>query len=279
VTRTRHRSTLCVAIALAAWFPLASETQTVEVTAEVFGLARTPEQARQEALQRARDEAVARVAGIRISAQQLRLKSEQAGTVHDAFSYLVHSSTHGRIVKEEVTYTTRLQDEIPVYRATLRAEVVLEQGTRDPGFELELWTRPGSHTYRDGESIAIEIASSRDCYLTVLNLHSDGAISLLLPNRYEGANHVSSGETFRLPGQSDGFEIRVQLSPDRRREREQLLVVATLEPVPFVMRENVGAEVVPENERDITLTLLNQWLVRIPVERRVEALWDFEVVE
>jgi hypothetical protein len=279
VTRKRHRSALGVAIALAAWFPLASETQTVEVTAEVFGLARTPEQARQEALQRARDEAVARVAGISIAAQQLRLKSERPGTIRDAFSYLVHTSTHGRIVKEEVTYTTRLQDEIPVYRATLRAEVVLEQGTRDPGFELELETRPASHTYRDGETIAIEIVSSRDCYLTVLNLRSDGSIRFLLPNPYEGANHASSGERYRLPGQSDGFEIHVQLSPDRRREREQLLVVATLDPVPFVMRENVGAEVVPEIERDLTLTLLNQWLVRIPVERRAEALWDFEVVK
>ncbi len=279
MTRTRYRSTLGVAIALAAWIPLASETLTVEVTAEVIGLARTPEQARQEALQRARDEAVARVAGIRIAAQQLRLKSEQPGAVRDAFSYLVHTSTNGRIIKEEVTYSTRLQDEIPVYRATLRAEVVLEQGTRDPGFELELSTRPASHTYRDGEKIVIEISPSRDCFLTVLNLLSDGSIRLLLPNRYSGLERVSSGETIRLPGPSDGFEIRVRLSADRRREREQLLVVATLDPVPFVMPEGVGEELVPEDERDVTLTSLNQWLLRIPVERRVEALWDFEVVE
>ena len=61
------------------------QTHVVEVTATVYGMGRTPEEAKREALQRARDKAVAEVAGIRIAAQQLRLKTEEANAVRDGF--------------------------------------------------------------------------------------------------------------------------------------------------------------------------------------------------
>src|SRR5262245_2334600 len=92
-----------------------AETRLVEVSASVPGTGRTPEQARREALQRARDEAVMRAAGVRVAAQQLRLRSEEGdGTVRDAFSSLVETSAEGHIVEEQVTYRTHLEDDLPV---------------------------------------------------------------------------------------------------------------------------------------------------------------------
>ena len=42
--------------------------------------------------------------------------------------------------------------------------------------------------------------------------------------------------------------------------------------------EAAGDEMVPETDRDAGLTALNRWLLQIPVNRRAEALWDYEVV-
>lgn len=258
-------------------FASSEDTRTVEVTATVHGLGRTPEQARREALRRARDKAIAEVTGVQIAAQQLRLKSEASGTERDTFSYLVHTSTRGRIVHEEVSYRTELVDEIPIYQATLLAEVALEEGARDPGFTVDLRARPDTRTFRDGEEIAIEVTATRDSYLTVLNLRSDGEVAVLFPNRYDDDNRAPAGRTLRLPRPSGGFEMRARLNDGHTGEHEQVLVIATLDPVPFHV-EDPGDEMVPEGDRDVRLTALNRWLLQIPVDRRAEALWDYEVV-
>ena len=59
----------------------------------------------------------------------------------------------------------------------------------------------------------------------------------------------------------------------------RILVIATLDRVPFEMAETDAGEMVPASDSEPALTALNRWLVRIPVDRRVEALWEYEVVE
>jgi hypothetical protein len=257
----------------------AVETRTVQVSAEVHGFGRTPEEGRREALQRARDKAVAEVAGIHIAAQQLRLKSENPDAARDAFSYLVHTSSYGRIVREEVAYETELVDDVPVYRANLSAEVALEEGARDPGFSLDLQTRPRSGVFREGEPIVLELTTTRDCYVTILNIHSDGQVSLLFPNEYDRANHVEAGSALRLPRPGKGFEIHATRGDGPPAVQEQILAVATLDEVPFDLGQEHGEELVPVAELEPAVTSLNRWLLRIPLDRRAEALWSYEVVE
>jgi hypothetical protein len=276
MSRALGITALGAAIVLSGAAASGPETRTVEVTATVHGLGRTPEEARREALHRARDKAVAEVTGVRIAAQQLRLRSEEPGAMRDAFSYLVHTSTQGRIVREEVSYRTELVNDIPIYHASLLAEVVLEDGQRDPGFTVDLRPSPNTRTFRDGEPIVLEMSATRDSYLTVFNVRSDGHVEVLFPNRFDDDNRASAGRTVRLPRPSHGFEIRARLSDGRQRDHEQVLVVATLDPVPY----RVGApgdEIVPESDREPGLTALNRWLLQIPVDRRAESLWDYEV--
>lgn len=257
----------------------AADTRTVTVSASVTGLGRTPEQARREALQRARDRAVEEVAGVRIAAQQMRLKTESGGAVQDAFSYLVHTSTHGRIVSEDVVHRTSLDGDVPVYQVVLQAEVVLEEGVRDPGFDLELALHPRSATLRDGEAVVIEITATRDCYVTVLNVHADGTVSRVFPNAHAPDGGVTAGSALRLGGAGSGFEVRAELAPGSRRDHEQIVAIATLDDVPFRMERVDDDEMVPAVERDLDLTAVNRWLLGIPVDRRIEALWSYEVVE
>lgn len=254
----------------------AAETRVVQVSISVPGTGRTPEQARREALQRARDEAVIEAVGVRVAAQQLRLRSEQAdGTVRDGFSSLVETSTEGRIVEERVTYRTRLENEIPIYDADLVAVVAVEEGARDPGFTLDLASAAGARTLRDGEPLVLQVVASRPCYLTLLRVGEDGSVELVVPNRFAPVIALEPGRAVRIPARSAGFEIRARLPDGRERERERLLAVATLDPVTFALDAPSGGEL--SAAAGETFSALNRWLLRIPVARRAEALWEYEI--
>jgi len=146
--------------------------------------------------------------------------------------------------------------------------VAIEEGTRDPGFTLDLATHPGSRTIRDGESLVLEVTASRRCYLTLIHVGADGTLDLVVPNRFVPEVALDAGRTIRIPGKSAEFEIRAQLPEGRERERERLLAVATLDPVTFPLDVGAGDE---------GFTAFNRWLLRIPVARRAEALWEYEI--
>jgi hypothetical protein len=253
------------------------ETRVVTVSVTVPGTGRTPEQARREALQRARDEAVVRAAGVRVAAQQLRLRSEVDGTVRDGFSSLVETSTEGRIVEEQVTYRTRLENETPIYEATLVAEVELAEGARDPGFTIELSTDTMTRTLRDGEPLILRATASRRCFLTLIQIGEDGALELLLPNRFMAEAGIGAGQSIRIPAKSAGYQIRARVPEGRERERERILAVATLDPVTFALDEQESGELSSDDAAGKGFTALNRWLLRIPVARRAETLWDYEI--
>jgi hypothetical protein len=191
----------------------------------------------------------------------------------------VQTSTFGRIVREQVVYGARLENGVPVYSATLLAEVALEQGTPDPTFTLEFETEPETHAFRAGETIRVWVAASRDCYLTLLNLREDGTVSVLFPNRHAADNRLTAGEGRGLPASSHAFEIRAELAGAGPAGAEQILAVATLDRVSFAPLQSRANPSELAGESNPTLIALNRWLMQIPAERRTEALWNYKVVE
>jgi hypothetical protein len=121
------------------------------------------------------------------------------GDVRDAFSSLVETSAEGRIVEEHVTYRTRLENDMPIYEADLVARVELEEGSRDPGFTLDLASGTGTRVLRDGEPLVLEVTASRRCYLTLIHIGSDGALELLLPNPFLAEMELQAGRTCASP--------------------------------------------------------------------------------
>ena len=53
--------------------------------------------------------------------------------------------------------------------------------------------------------------------------------------------------------------------------------VATLDPVTFTPEAETADELATEDRTVRSFTALNRWLLRIPVARRVESLWDYEI--
>jgi hypothetical protein len=271
------RAALAAALALAT-ARASADTQLVEVSASVVGTGRTPEQARREAVQRAREEALARTVGVRVAAQQLRLRAEAAdGTRRDDFSSLVETSTLGRIVEESVTYRTRLENDEPVFEATIVAVVALDDAATDPGFTIELSTEHPSRTLRDGEPLVLEVTASRSCYLTLIHIGSDGLPGLVVPNRFVPELALEGGRMVRIPGSAARFLIRARVGDGGEHERERILAVATLDPVTFTLDADAGGELSMDAAAEKSFTALNRWLLPIPRARRAEALWEYEI--
>lgn len=254
----------------------------VVVSAEVAATGRTPEEAWREALGKARAEAVARVAGFSVSAQDLRLRSESDERVLDAFSSLVRTSTAGRILDEKVERRSRIDEELGVafYGVTLEALVASQGGTRDPGFRLQIETEPGSPHLREGEELRLSFRSTREGYLTVLNVLSDDRVALLFPNSYDTDRRIGEDEPRPVPGEEArrrGVRLRVFLPEGRDRAAEMVLAVVTRDPLPLDFPAPGDSRELPVLDYQSSAELLNRWLVGIPLDRRTEATWQYVV--
>jgi len=260
-----------------------SEATRDVVSAEVAATGRTPEEAWREALGRARAEAVSKVAGFSVSAQDLRLRSETDEGVLDAFSSLVHTSTAGRILSEKVERSSRIDEELGVafYRVRLEALVAPQGGVRDPGFLLEIEVAPRSPHLRNGEELRLTFRATREGYLTVLNVLADDRVVLLFPNSYDEDRLLAENGPRRVPGDEArrrGVRFRAFLPEGRERAAEMILAVVTRDPLPLDFPTlAAGPGELPVLDYQSSAELLNRWLVEIPLDRRAEATWQYVI--
>ncbi len=75
-----------------------------------------------------------------------------------------------------------------------------------PPFRIELWMNQQS--YLPGDPIEFSFRTDRDCYLTLLDVATEGVIRVIFPNKYHLDNYIQAGRTYNIPG-NYGFEMRV----------------------------------------------------------------------
>ena len=97
------------------------------------------------------------------------------------------------------------------------------------GLEVLAWVDRPDYTYASGEDVQVFVETSKDAWVTVLNVDPAGATTVLFPNRYQSDNFVTAGRTLQVPGRDAGFRIVVSGGVGA----ELLKVVASSEPVPL----------------------------------------------
>ncbi|MFH0778244.1 MAG: DUF4384 domain-containing protein [Candidatus Eisenbacteria bacterium] len=79
---------------------------------------------------------------------------------------------------------------------------------------IDVWTNKGEGAvYRPGEGIKVYFRASRDCYVTLYNIDSDGYVHLLYPSRPFDSHHVTGGVTYRIPSHQAPFDLVVSGPP------------------------------------------------------------------
>ena len=117
---------------------------------------------------------------------------------------------------------------------TIKVLVGKQKSMKDSAFQIE--SNLNREYFKNGEEMELSVKSSKDCYLTILNICSNDSVYVIFPNEYRKNNFVKSGETFQLPNSKDkeiGLYFPVNLLPNKKDDVEMIKVIATKKKVDF----------------------------------------------
>lgn len=90
----------------------------------------------------------------------------------------------------------------------LKSDFFKEVHQIDNDFKIELWTN--NSDFRIGDTIVFYFRAERDCYLNIVNINSQGELTLLFPNQFYRNNFIRAGRTYQIPDESYGFDLEIQ---------------------------------------------------------------------
>ena len=223
----------------------------------------TPEEAKKRAIQRACKKAIEYFSGIEVSGQVINIQAENQNQILiDNFSSIIQQTSQGIIIEKEI-----LKDEVIskgnqlLKVITIKVKVDKQKGEKDPSFVLT--SEINREYFKDGEEMELSIKSSKDCYLTILNICSNDSVYVIFPNEYRKDNFVKSGELFQLPNSKDkeiGLNFPVNLLPNKNEDIEMIKAIATKQKIDFSSVYSFSAY----GTYQTALKDLQKWLLSIP---------------
>ncbi len=186
----------------------------------------TMAQAQEQATTKALKNIIEFYSGIEVSARSFSILSEtnlQVGMDH--FSQITNTMSVGLILEKEILDNRReIHGEDLLYIVSLKAKVGRLEGDRDVFFKLE--ASLNRERYQNGDEMVINITSSRECYVYVFNILSDGTVNALLPNQYLKENIIKKGGSLRVPPEVGRItKFRVGLPEGETYAMEMILVL------------------------------------------------------
>jgi len=242
----------------------AADCKWIDTAGEAAVENMTPEEARHAALNRARIKAVEGVSGVNIQGSSL---VKDFTLVAD----FIKTLSSGYVLEEKIVgWTSHSFQEDPeappltVYKVNVKSCVgSAKQG--DPYFKVkgEL-NRP---VFIAGEEAFIKATCTKDCYLTILNLTADNKIKVLLPNKFESAALIKTGECCTFPPK--GLALEMSPLQGHKRDTEAFYLVAT--------KEKLNLAGITKKDGEITAKELYGLLLSLPADTKAEEMLVYEV--
>jgi hypothetical protein len=277
---TKNLLTVPALLLLAVFFcGLASAATTVTTSGEVYLANITPEEAQNLALQRARHEAVSQVCGVQIQAETLTRNFVLQGD-------FIHSVSYGRIVAEEVLlWEIDVEQSAPnkppemMYRVTLRSEVQEEKGDPDPFYKVKVWLN--KQVFETGEEMIINVSSTKEGYITVLNFSADGTVTLLYPNKLRRNNKIEPNKEYQIPAKEDRGNLmtfQVSTLPDHKRDTESIKVISTRGPINLFSEVKAHGNYGVMDSTKFAVTEIAKLMASIPPRQRAEDTVIYQII-
>ena len=151
------------------------------------------------------------------------------GNISDEGVYVHLYSRDGR---EIVKTSGDIEDVVNLLRPYLDNAYAIKElaslSNPSPDFKINIRTDRGKNpSYKINDLISFEFEADRDCYLTLIDISTDGSITILFPNKYNYDNRVEAGETYIIPAKDMGYQVRVTGPAGN----EMVKAIATEEPV------------------------------------------------
>ena len=275
---TKHFTILLACLLM---ISLAFGQEWYEGTGEVTLANITLEDARNQAFDRARTDALAKARLEVTGVTGRQIKEDSAREIYDNFIQFTSTRTQGLIDEVDTLFDELVTQSFPgskpvyIYRACIRARVVTEDGKPDPAFIIEMSLNRG--TFRDGDTMVVVITASRDCYVTIFNLYYNDSLSVVFPNQLMTDNRLAASDTLFIPPRNAFWDMPVRLAPGHNRDEEALLAVATEKPIPFQIKCAVSHEgLIAQSD---ALLAVNRWLVQMDADQRTEKWTFYQIVK
>ena len=234
-----------------------------QVTESVMIVNITPEKAKDFAIQKACKRAIEFYSGIEISGRILNFQAENQNQILiDNFSSITQQTAQGIIIEKEILKDEIISKENQLLKVvTIKLKVEKQKGEKDPSFQIT--SNLNREYFKDGEEMELSVESSKDCYLTILNICSNDSVYVIYPNKFRNDNFIKSGELFQLPNSNDkkmGLYFPVNLLPYKNDDFEMIKVIATKQKIDFSSAYSFSAYGTYQS----TLVDLQKWLLQIP---------------
>lgn len=211
----------------------------------------TPEQAKEQAIQEAKREAL-RKAGVseNVGTSSLLKTSEDKAGIKQMFNEILTVEINGEVLSYIVTKETKKINEFNniVIEVTINAEVIKYDKKKDPSFDIKV-DNIDEH-YKEGQVLVFDFTPSADGYLKIFNMN-DTENSIIypyfdstnkslndFPDRLFNKNEKIKFPINRLFGNPKTKETGYLLSTDKQNEFNHLVFVYTKQNIPFYKTVN-----------------------------------------
>jgi len=223
----------------------------------------TPGKAKEIAIQKACSKAIEFYSGIEISGRILKIQAENQNQILiDNFSSITQQTAQGIIIEKEILKDEIISKENQLLKViTIKLKVEKQKGEKDPSFQIS--ANLNREYFKDSEEMELSVKSSKDCYLTILNICSNDSVYVIFPNKFRVDNYIKSGELFQLPNSNDksiGLYFPVTLLPNKNDDFEMIKVIATKQKINFSSVYSFSAYGTYQS----ALNDLQKWLLKIP---------------
>lgn len=128
----------------------------------------------------------------------------------------------------------------PLVMTDPEMEALLHLRPRRQPFAIKVWVDWGTggqtrdiqvvrrdRGYKIGDRITVKFTADRDCYLTLFDIGTSGAITRIFPNQLHRENFIRANRVYRIPEDDHGFDYELRDPPGI----ERLKAIATLQPI------------------------------------------------
>lgn len=143
---------------------------------------------------------------------------------------------------------------------------------KNPGFEIKLWTEGKKTEFRFKDTITFRFKANKDCYVTLLDIGTDGTVYKIFPNKWHKSSKVKSGKVYTIPPEDAEFRFRVKGPVGI----EYVKAIATLDPLKAVSEEKETEE--GEEFSEIKAADLAMKNIKVELDKRAEKDWAESVV-
>lgn len=152
----------------------------------------------------------------------------------------------------------------------IAVEAIADIENENAQFLIDLRLEEEKETYKVGEKLAVIFKANKDCYLTLLNVATDGQVYKIFPNEHQNDNFVKANEEYRVPAKDAKFLLKVK-SPSGK---DVIKAIATLKNVQVVedtsFKQEGEVQVATKGEKTIAVEIV-QNLQKIEAKDWAEA--------